>query len=70
MAVGVLSSIRCSSSRQAAQHSFPNVVEKYFHHKTLNLGSVSLTDWFCSILFFLFVNERTKKSPWPFMVMR
>lgn len=69
MAMGVLSFIRCSSSRQAAQHSFPTVVGEDFHHETLDLGSVSVTDWFCSILFFLFLSGRTKKNPWLLMVV-
>lgn len=60
MAVGVISSIRCFSSRQAAQHSFPTVVGEDFHHKILDLGSVSPLDCFCSVLFFLFVNWRIK----------
>lgn len=30
-----------SSSRQATQHSFPTIVGEYFHHKAVDLGSVS-----------------------------
>jgi len=50
MAVGVLGSARCSSARQAAQHSFPTFVGEYFRHKALGVGIVSVTDFFCCCL--------------------